>query len=392
VLNLTLSIQTLGKLALGLVAVASTTTLNTPSSTAQPLSSYPYASDRSINTPALAKSDRKTGQFLGKIRLSQTIDNGDSPAAWYWPQGTFGSTKHPTPVNPDYLNLFSTPPSWPSALAHTKVFGMGYNQVLKMSDTDLRNIFAWLATHNIALAVQLEVLKPGTLPSGAPCGQGEGYGSGSTPKTLERIKSLDGTLAYAVLDEPYAFGHLIKQTPGAGGSGPQVKCQYPIETVAQQVADAEKAIKAMFPDALYVDTEPTDAIYLSHDPIGEFGSYLDTYAQYSGHPFPILQLDVQWEKNKWQSELPAIVQALTERGTDYAPIYDDNSNSLPGMTGAQWVERARQRIIDVRALGLPAPHHVVFQSWDSLPDHVLPEDDPSTLLYLLNAYYDKCQN
>jgi len=58
-----------------------------------------------------------------------------------------------------------------------------------------------------------------------------------------------------------------------------------------------------------------------------------------------------------------------------------------GTTDAGWVAQAEQWMTDYEIHGSPMPDQVIFQSWEALPDHVLPESDPASFTYLIDRYF-----
>ena len=81
-------------------------------------------------------------------------------------------------------------------------------------------------------------------------------------------------------------------------------------------------------------------------------------------------------------DLAALSRALRYRHIPVGQIYIGD-----GATDAGWVAQAEQWMTDYEIHGSPMPDQVIFQSWDPLPDHVLPESDPASFTGgQINAY------
>ena len=58
----------------------------------------------------------------------------------------------------------------------------------------------------------------------------------------------------------------------------------------------------------------------------------------------------------------------------------------PG-TDAEWVSEVESYFAGYEKLGGPVPDQVIFQSWQRVPKHILPETDPTTFTHVINRYF-----
>jgi hypothetical protein len=108
----------------------------------------------------------------------------------------------------DYLDLFDPGAPWTAASSRIQIFKM-YTQMIvssvpgSFSDGTLQQIFAYLNSHHIALAVEFGPLTPSAPPG---CGMGvEGFG-GETP----RSRSLPASSSWAAISNTL---HLTSPSP-----------------------------------------------------------------------------------------------------------------------------------------------------------------------------------
>ncbi|MEO8656948.1 MAG: hypothetical protein ABI693_00675 [Bryobacteraceae bacterium] len=283
------------------------------------------------------------------------------PAAW---NQNIGSA--------DYLNLFVPDAPWATAASHVQVFKMYMQMFLpsvpgSFSDETLQQIFAYLKSHNIALAVEFGPLTPS-----AACGAGvEGFAGEVALQLATRIQQLGGNLQYIAMDEPFYFGRIY--------TGPNA-CQWSPQEVAADAVQNIAQIKSIFPNVIVGDIEPVPA---TANWLSRYASCIDAWKAAAGSPLPFFHFDVDWNDD-WRSNVESMRQELAQRSIPFGIIYNGWNTD---QSDAAWVSDAENHYVDWEAKGGTIPGHVIFQSWYPYPDHVLPETDPTAFTYLIDSYF-----
>jgi hypothetical protein len=284
------------------------------------------------------------------------------PAAW---NNMIGSV--------DYLDLFDPGAEWTTASSRVQVFKM-YTQMLSpvfpgsFSDETLQQIFSYLKSHRIALAVEFPPLTPT-----ATCGMGvEGFAGELALPVATRIQQLGGNLQYVAFDEPFFHGSTLYTGPNA--------CQWTPQQIAENALQSAVQIRSVFPGAIVGDIEPVPggANWLS-----EYTAGIDAWRAAAGAPFAFFHFDVNWQVD-WKPDVESMRQALRQRGIPFGMIYNGWTTDL---SDAQWMSDAENHYAEWEAQGGTIPSHVIFQSWYPYPKHVLPESDPTALTYLIDSYF-----
>ncbi len=300
---------------------------------------------------------------IQKPRQKQTIWFAPiSPAAW---NNMIGSV--------DYLDLFAPGAPWTKASSRIQVFKM-YTQMLSptfagsFSDATLQHIFAYLDSQHIALAVEFPPLTPT-----AACGMGvEGFAGELALPVATRIQRLGGTLQYVAFDEPFFHGSILYTGPGA--------CQWTTQQIAANALQSVVQIKTVFPDVIVGDIEPVPA---GSNWLNVYTEGMDDWRAVAGTPFAFFHFDVNWGDD-WKPSVESLREALQQRGIPFGMIYNGWATDL---SNAQWMSDAENHYAEWEAQGGTIPSHVIFQSWYPYPDHVLPENDPTALTYLIDSYF-----
>ena len=287
------------------------------------------------------------------------------------------------PINPavwnnmigsaDYLELFTPGAPWTTASSRIQVFKM-YTQMLSptftgsFSDATLQQIFAYLNTHGIALAVEFPPLTPT-----AACGMGvEGFAGELALPLAIRIQQLGGTLQYVAFDEPFFHGSTLYTGPRA--------CQWSTQQIAANALQSVVQIRSVFPDVIVGDIEP---VPVGSNWLSIYTAGMDDWRAVAGSPFAFFHFDVNWGVD-WKPGVESLREAVQRRGIPFGMIYNGWSADL---SNAQWMSDAENHYAEWEAQGGTIPRHVIFQSWYPYPDHVLPETDPTALTYLINSYF-----
>jgi len=277
----------------------------------------------------------------------------------------------------DYLDLFAPGAPWTSASSRIQIFKM-YTQMLfpsvpgSFSDGTLRQIFAYLNSRHIALAVEFGPLTPSAPPG---CGAGvEGFGGQTALIIATRIQQLGGNLQYIALDEPFSFGSLY--------SGPNA-CHWSAQLIAADALSNVAQIRTVFPNVIVGDIEPVPNVAGSPDWLSQYTAWIDAWRAAAGAPFAFFHFDIDWTAN-WRPSVESLRQALVQRGIPFGIIYN---GWLSDITDASWIEDSENHYAAWEAQGGTLPDHVIFQSWYPHPQHVLPESDPTAFTYLIDSYF-----
>jgi F5/8 type C domain len=291
------------------------------------------------------------------------------PLVWFAPLP-------PLPVVPgrpyvgseDFMGLFPPGASWDRAAARIQVFKLYGEWVTDATDKELRAAVDGISQRGMALAVEM-----GPLDASAACGQGVESFAGIDEGRLisRRIRQAGGVLQVIALDEPYFYAHVYD---GANA------CHWPVDRVAAAVTDFVRAMRVEWPELIVGDTEPTPV------PVTADGlvAWLDAYRAAAGEPFAFLHLDMDWSRSGWPALGLAVERAGAARQVPIGMIYTGGNAT----SDAQWVSVAGRRVLTYEADAGGHPDHVLFQSWDDKPDHVLPESDPTTFTGLIDRYFD----
>lgn len=272
----------------------------------------------------------------------------------------------------DYMRLFEPGASWPKAAAETNVFEISTQFAFSGDAGELRALIAGLAERKIDLAVS-GLMLPG--PPGPKCGAGiEGYAApGWLGAAMKRLKNLGADVRYVAMDEPVWFGHYDNADNA---------CRSTIEDIAREVATTVRQVKAVFPDVLIGDVEPVaSGIEAWPETLTRWGAL---YQAEVGTPLAFLIMDVQWRTDF----LPVIYAILARANLQHLPLGIIYNGDARATTSRQWVQTAEQRFYAAENMAGLQPDIAVIASWDSLPERVLPENDPATLTYLVDRYRD----
>jgi hypothetical protein len=220
----------------------------------------------------------------------------------------------------------------------------------------------------LALGVEVGPLNP---PS--DCGfQVEGFAGQEGVETLQRIKSAGGELNFIAFDEPYFYGHFYD-----GRSA----CRWTTEKIAEDVDLFIDRARLIFPDVIIGDIEPVTGIADA----AAYNSWLDIFRAVNGYDLAFLHLDMDWSDTRWPEKALAIEEHGDELGIPTGIIYIGNFQDT---TDEAWTSIAGERVKRYELQSSGKPDHVIFQSWNDKPDHVLPEDTPFTFTNFIRTYFE----
>lgn len=328
-------------------------------------------------TPAAVPRADETGGHPPTTEAAATATGLDvqalmrtRPLVWFAPLP-------PMPTGPgrefigsdDFMSLFEPDAPWQTAAGHVQVFKLyGEWVAYHATDSQLRQAVTDIRRRGMALAVEAGPLDPP-----ADCGQGvESFaGKAEGLKIASRIQAAGGKLDIVALDEPYFFAHAY--------DGPSA-CHWPVEKVASEVDTYIQSMRKVVPGIIVGDTEPlagsTDA--------AAYAGWLDTFRKVNGYDLAFLHLDMDWSRTSWPEEAKAIAAHGSQVGVPVGIIYFGNGFDA---TDEAWISAAGERVKKYELEGGASPDHVLFQSWNDKPDHVLPESQPYTWTNFINAYF-----
>jgi hypothetical protein len=266
------------------------------------------------------------------------------------------------------MDQFLPDAPWATAAGYTHVYKLyGEWVAYHATSAQLRQAVEDIRRRGLVLAVEAGPLDPPP-----ECGQGVESFAGIDEGRLiaRRISDAGGRIAVIALDEPYYYGRVY--------TGPNA-CQWSTARIATAVAGFVREMRAIFPELLVGDIEPTPP------PVSAAGlaEWLEAYESASGEPFAFLHLDIDWARPAW----PEMAQEIGRRArADDVPIgMIYNGGAAPSRP--TWISLAGERVLAFEAAG-DAPDHVVFQSWMVQPDRALPDDDDSSFSGLVRRYFE----
>lgn len=299
------------------------------------------------------------------------------PLVWFAPLPPLAENEgRPFTGSEDFIDLFETNAAWTQAAYRIQVFKLYGEWVgddpwtVHASDLQLRQVISDLNRRGIALAMEA-----GPLQATSVCGQGiEGFAGGVRIgiRDAQRIKATGGTLSYIALDEPFAFASLYE--------GPNA-CQWSAERVAKEVGAYIQGVRTVFPNLLVGDTEP---LWMDVD-VESYKEWLATFRSVNGYDLAFFHLDVDFRRADWPQAALKLEAFARGQGIDFGIIYLGNWNA---QTDEEWLVSAGERVKTYEIVAGGQPDHILFQSWHDHPDRTLPETEPYTFTWFINAYFN----
>jgi hypothetical protein len=300
-------------------------------------------------------------------------DLSTRPLIWFTPHP---ETRLPTfnKGSADFFDLFDPSAAWSTAANHVQIFKIYDNIALARTPTDdeYRTVIDGVRQRGMALAMELGPLP--TEPFNTECGQGvEGSSGKYAVDTVQRIKSLGGTVDFVAFDEPLAFGHFYD---GANA------CHWSVERVASEVAVFVEMLRAVEPNVVVGDIEP--AWIAPEIGAAEVAAWLEAYQQAAGEPLGFFHLDVDWARDGWPNVAHDIESAVRAQGVPFGIIYNGGEGAS---SDEEWLQLAAERAYQFEQVAGGRPDHVNFQTWHFYPTRVLPESDLAAFTGLINRYF-----
>ena len=278
----------------------------------------------------------------------------------------------PTPDgSEDYMALFEPGAPWATALDQLTGFKIHSWMVRHyLTDEELITIDAFLRDAGVPLIIEAEPLDP---PDPTVCEHSESFEGPYEIENLQRLADLDVHVAAVAFEQPYTYGVLWT------GEG---RCEYTLERTVLEVADWITEVKAIYPDSVVGSIE---GLWLDHeDPVANYATWLDGFAEITGQPLPFIHVDVDWRRPDWVEVLRGIEAVADERDVPFGVLYNGTLDSAP--TSEAWLQLTAERIAAYEGVGGGTPQHVNLQSWVDLPDQLLPDDDTGAFTHLLRRY------
>lgn len=310
---------------------------------------------------------------------AQRSDSDDRPTA-IWLSGVDPEAQKARHVTEpaDYMDLFKPDAPWEKAASRLAIFKFGTRFVLHSDDAELKTVIDDLRRRHIAFAVEL-----GVLESGGPgtCGYGvEGYGNPTAVESVaRRVKALGGQIDNVAMDEPVWFGHIVDKVSKSNGNG----CRYSVPEIAEKAAAKIAVLRRYFPDIKIGDIEPVSARAPGGpQSIDDILTFENLLREKTGAAPVFFHADMAWAFQGWQPLLETLATRLRASGVRFGVICDGDPTA--GGNDA-WVDQAVERCRKVAANPRTRPEDFIVQSWEPLPTRMLPETDPGSLTYEVNA-------
>jgi hypothetical protein len=276
----------------------------------------------------------------------------------------------------DYMDLFRPDAPWATAASGLKVFKVSGAFGLHSTDENMQTLINDLKRRHIALAIEF-----GVLVGGDRCGRTvEGYAAPTAVDTLvKRIKKFGGQIDYIAMDEPVWFGHAAKGAPVKGGSRAGIVgghfCEDPIADLVDQIAPKIEILRQAFPNIQVGEIDPVSAKWPSE--VDDMAQFADLYRKKTGVPLAFVHTDVSWETN-WKPLLEGVAEQAHKRGIRLGVICDGDSTAR---TNEEWVSSALQHCKAIAADPKVKPDDFIVQTWQALPNKMLPETDPGAMTF-----------
>lgn len=268
----------------------------------------------------------------------------------------------------DYMDLFTPDADWNEAASHLQVFKLYGGWAERGPFNELEQAIQAIRQRGLGLAIEHSPLFPDDT-----CGQYiEGFAGDGFLKTVRRVRDAGGTLNYIALDEPYYYAHFY--------DGDQA-CHWSTEKIAKDVGDMILQAQQIFPELIVGDIEPVTG----PADADAYKVWLETFREVNGFDLAFLHLDMDWSNPNWPDEAIQMEAYGNELDIPIGIIYIGNSFEQDNAT---WLATAGERVKRYELEAGGQPDHIIFQSWNDKPDHVLPESDPTAYTWFVKTYFE----
>ena len=259
----------------------------------------------------------------------------------------------------DVMNLFVPGNSWSAVAPGQSGFGMDNAEAGFGTQSQLEEIFSYLQQNDIPLTIGAEMLNGANVEG---CNGGPAYETA----VAARDKEFGGNLEYVAMDEPLYYG---SEYTGPGA------LELSIAENAKEVAETADAIKVVFPNVQFVDTEPLPGT-------SNIMQFAQDFLEDAGQPLAYVAVDMQWGNPNWKAALESLAESLTAAGIGLQIDYHDDSAT----TAAGWVQMEIESIAAVETDPILQSSVGVICTWTEYPTNVLPDNNPCTLTYVELVY------
>jgi len=268
-------------------------------------------------------------------------------------------------IRTDAPEMWKPDAPWQTVAAHAQVVMLIAGNIENTSDADLKSVIDEIKRRHYDLALEIGPL----VRSDACKSPTEAYGNPwDTPGVLDKIRRNGGDLRYVAMDEPFYYGHR-----DAGG------CHQSAAQIAQQVATSVAQMRKFFPRLKVGDT---DVVGADREWIGELAQWADAYRAAVGEPLAFFHADVGWSQLAMQNLVPLSAE-LKQRHIPFGIIYNADSTVTSDL---EWTESAEQHFVEIESVLNVHPDTAIFETWTTYPAHVLPENQPGTLMNVALQY------
>jgi hypothetical protein len=326
--------------------------------------------------------------FFGVIALLGAFAALSGPAQsqeiWFAPPAAPPNSRLHRAV--DLLDMFKPDAPWQEAASHISVFKLYASYLSGAPQEEIDAIVSDLNRRHIPIALEVGVMNVGPKATNPPCGGlglVEGHGIPKQARAIsEKVKKAGGVIHFIAMDEPLWFGHYFKGRPGG-----QPGCQSSVEQILDLIKDPLSVYAEEFPNIVIGDTEPTDVAeqYRWKDDVS---AWVTGFRSHTGRPLAFLHLDIPFLRPGEEGFAVQFVQ--------YAEVLKQQNligaigiiyNGTPAdRTDESWVLDAEEHIRLIEDKNGVHPNHVLIQSWQEYPQHMLPESSPGSLTGLVNYY------
>lgn len=290
------------------------------------------------------------------------------PLIWFGPlDPSPPDASRPFSGQPDFFNLFKEDAHWTMAAQRVHVFRLYGGWVAwSASDAELQQVVGELNRRGIAISFEAGALTP----TEACTGEIEGFaGRQEGIRIAQRIMAVGGIVRFVEVD--HAFD--------AGTYADPSMCRRTPEEIARDVADYVETIRSIFPDVVVGDT-----ITAQLD-VNQIALWVDTYRAVAGEDLGFLHLDVPTGVPRWPQKVKEIEDYLRSQGIEFGIFYIGDWDAF---NDEDWLSQAGEQVKAYELTAGGQPDHVIFTTWHDHPDRLIPEDEPYTFTWFINAYIE----
>lgn len=326
--------------------------------------SIPPSTSEPVLDPAITSSPRFTPDPTPTLKLAEHEE-----LVWFQPMDHY---PRPRPDGSDlvgandFMDLFSPDAPWSQAADRVDVFTFFLQFTQFATNREVEQAVRELNRRGIAIGLETGVLSPSE-----ECGHHvEGFITREANlRFVRRIKRAGGTLRFVTFDNPYA---------GAEHYSGENACHWEPERIAREAHKTVELIREVFPNVKVGSNDWGGVGY------GELKDWFETYRDVTGSYFDFFHLDVNYGDSQWAQKAKDLEGYAQERGIHFGVIYIGNFRMS---SDRAWVDLVEQRIHHYEMVHGGNPDHVVIDSWQDRPNHLLPETDPSAFTHLINRYF-----